>query len=75
MEGGMYKFSIGDLVSIDSRYIDSEPPNLGIVVGIRYSVSMIEDVVFYKVAIWGLTIEFIEEELILASEHTKTKPS
>jgi len=69
----MYRFSVGDLVSIDSKYIDSQPPNLGIVVGIRYSVSMIEDVIFYKVAIWGLTIEFIEEELILASEHAKTK--
>jgi hypothetical protein len=69
----MHKFTVGDLVKINSGYIDSDPPNMGIVVGVRYSASMILEVVWYRVAVWGSEFEFMEEELTLASGHNRPK--
>jgi hypothetical protein len=66
-------FKIGDLVQINSSYEDSRPPNLGIVVDIRLSKSLILNIIWYKVWIWGNFIEFLEEELELAVEPAEEK--
>jgi len=66
-------FKIGDLVQINSSYEDSRPPNLGIVVSKRRSDSLILDIAWYRVWIWGNFVEFVEEELELAVEFAKEK--
>jgi len=66
-------FKIGDLVQINSSYEDSSPPNLGIVVDVRKHDSIVLDMVWYKVWVWGSFIEFMEEELKLAVEFAEEK--
>ena len=66
-------FKVGDLVQINSSYEDSRPPNLGIIVGTRRSDSLLLEVSWYKVWIWGSFVEFMEEELELAVEFAKEK--
>ena len=66
-------FKIGDLVQINSSYEDSRPPNLGIVVSKRRSESLILDIAWYRVWIWGSFVEFMEEELVLAAEFVEEK--
>jgi len=61
-------FKIGDLVQINSSYEDSRPPNLGIVVDIRKHDSIVLDMIWYRVWVWGSFVEFLEEELELAIE-------
>ncbi len=66
-------FKVGDLVQINSSYEDSRPPNLGIVVSKRRSDSLLLEVSWYKVWVWGSFVEFMEEELELAVEFAKEK--
>jgi hypothetical protein len=66
-------FKVGDLVQINSSYEDSSPPNLGIVIGKRRSDSLILDIFWYKVWVWGSFVEFMEEELESAVEFAKEK--
>ena len=66
-------FKIGDLVKINSSYEDNSPPNLGIVVDIRKHDSIVLNMIWYKVWVWGSFIEFMEEELELAVEFAKEK--
>ena len=66
-------FKIGDLVQINSSYEDSRPPNLGIIVGTRRGDSLILEMAWYRVWVWGKFIEVMEEELELAVEIAKKK--
>ena len=66
-------FEIGNLVQINSSYEDNSPPNLGIVVGTRRGDSLILEIAWYRVWVWGKFIEFMEEELELAVEIAKKK--
>ena len=61
-------FKVGDLVQINSSYEDNSPPSLGIVVSKRRSDSLLLEVSWHKVWVWGNFIEFMEEELELAIE-------
>ena len=66
-------FKIGDLVQINSSYEDSRPPNLGIVVDVRKHDSIVLDMIWYRVWVWGNFVEFMEEELKLAVEFVEEK--
>tara|TARA_R110000824_G_scaffold351658_1_gene538647 strand:+ start:404 stop:640 length:237 start_codon:yes stop_codon:yes gene_type:complete len=66
-------FEIGNLVQINSSCEDSDPPNLGIVVGKRRTDSLILGIAWYRVWVWGKFVEFMEEELELAGEIAESK--
>lgn len=61
---------IGDLVQYNSAYESPSPPSLGIITGIKIDRGPITDLIWYRVWIWGTSLEFLEEEITLVARET-----
>jgi len=58
---------LGDLVQYNSAYESPSPPSLGIIIGIKIDRGPITDLTWYRVWIWGTSLEFLEEEITLVN--------